>query len=706
MANPLRHIRFLLPALALLHLACATGTGSIRTARDLFTSGHYDDAIVLLKQALVENPKNGETRLLLYRAKLNSYFFHLAKAREWRQANEKDKASAEYQKSLEIFPDNFQLKSEINDFLTPETPLKLDVKPSAISLPVALNVDSKKIIAINLTNHPIRNIFTELGEAAKVNVIIDREFRDFQYSIKSESTFFDILNQLCLAAVAQYRVLSTNSIYVYNSDNSLKKNNVELRGIKVFYLSNILAKDAKTLLNQFYMGDMTQQVRIQEDTNLNALIVKADYNSLLDLEKLINNIDKEKNEIGIDVEIVEVNRTLMRNLGNEFSPTALNFSAGVIDLDGTLSQTVPINAFSSVNGFLTLPSVTLNLLESDDKNKIIAKPNLRGVEGEEIKMIVGDQVPIPQTSFLPYATGGATTVPQTTYTYKDVGVEVSVTPYLHKNNEITLKTKMTVQFISGTVSLGTNQTASSFGKREVSGVIRLKEGETNIIAGLIRDDERRSLKGIPAFSDIPILGRLFGSDSKTVTQTDLIFAITPHILRRTPIDKTNTDVIWSMPNPQRGAETTAQPVMPGRQFALRQPGPTQPTQVTVVMNSSLARLQAKGEVMVSAFLQTTGELNSVALSGTIQGGPCEIIDIGVENRPDIRTVKNFAGNSFDLNFVASREHGISGSMPLGQIQLRLLEKGRYTITLNAINAIDSKMTPVAGLSQPVVIDVQ
>ena len=200
-----------------------------------------------------------------------------------------------------------------------------------------------------------------------------------------------------------------------------------------------------------------------------------------------------------------------------------------------------VKDLSGTNFFLTLPTVAMNFLESDSNNKILAKPNLRGIDGEEISFMVGDEVPIPETQFQAIAAGGINSSPVTTYRYRNVGVEIKITPFIHQNNEVTLKTKLTINFISS----GASSSFPTFGKREIENKIRLKEGETNIIGGLIRDDVRGSLNGIPALARIPLLGKLFGNSEKNISQTDLIFSITPKIIRRTPISALDNEAIWS-----------------------------------------------------------------------------------------------------------------------------------------------------------------
>ena len=297
-----------------------------------------------------------------------------------------------------------------------------------------------------------------------------------------------------------------------------------------------------------------EQILIQEDTNLNAVVIRADYNTLAEIERFLVKIDKEKNEVELNVEIMEINRSIINKIGADFNNGVFSIAGGSAADDGTVSKTMNFNDLGSTNFFLTIPSVAMNFLEADANNKIIAKPNLRGIDGEEITFMVGDEVPVPETQFQAIAAGGINSSPVTTYRYRNVGVEIKITPFIHQNNEVTLKTKLTINFISS----GATSSFPTFGKREIENKIRLKEGETNIIGGLIRDDMRGSLNGIPFLDKIPLLGKLFGSSEKTISQTDLIFSITPKIIRKTPISARDIETIWG------GARTPAGGMTPPR----------------------------------------------------------------------------------------------------------------------------------------------
>ena len=148
----------------------------------------------------------------------------------------------------------------------------------------------------------------------------------------------------------------------------------------------------------------------------------------------------------------------------------------------------------------------------------------------------GDQVPVPVTTFAPIATGGTPQQPITSFNYENIGVNIDITPRTHHDDDVTLALKIAVTSISGTGFGG----LPTFGNREINTIIRLRDGETNMLAGLIRDDERRSLDGIPGLSDIPLVGRCSRTTQKTTTQTDIILTLTPHIIR--VLDLTEADL--------------------------------------------------------------------------------------------------------------------------------------------------------------------
>jgi general secretion pathway protein D len=167
---------------------------------------------------------------------------------------------------------------------------------------------------------------------------------------------------------------------------------------------------------------------------------------------------------------------------------------------------------------------------------VLANPHIRATAGLAAQARFGERVPVPVTTFSPLAAGGVAQQPITSYNYENIGVNIDITPRIHMDNSVTLAMKISVTSISGTGFGG----LPTFGNREISTQIRLKDGETNMLAGLIRDDERRVAEGIPGLSDLPLVGRMFSHSRNERDQTDVILMLTPHIVR--VLDLTEDDL--------------------------------------------------------------------------------------------------------------------------------------------------------------------
>ncbi len=698
----------LLLAALLAWQGCLTTTSSVRQARELFKSGDFDRAREILLRESAANPRNNEVKTLLFRAQLSSYHYHLQLARAKRRANDREAALLEYQKALAVFANNSELQAEFDAWVNPrKAAAKEKARPNVVP-PVKLNVRAEEKVSLSLKNTPITNIFKSLGRTFNVNFIFDKDFRDFLHSLEIDNTgFYEILRVLCMVSATQYRVLDPTTVIVY-PDIFAKKKAFDLRGIKTFYLSEIKAEDARKIVQTVFRDE---QLLIQEDVNLNALIIRGDYQSLADVERFLTRIDKGKSEVEIHIEILEINRTLINKLGADFSSGVVGVAAGLADDAGAISSTLNVKDLDGADFFLTLPTAALNFLETDSNNKILAKPNLRGIDGEEISFMVGDEVPIPETQFQAIAAGGINSSPVTTYRYRNVGVEIKITPYVHQDNEVTLKTKLTINFISS----GASSSFPTFGKREVENKIRLKEGETNIIGGLIRDDVRGSLKGIPALARIPLLGKLFGNSEKNISQTDLIFSITPKIIRRTPISIEDNQAIWSGGvQPASGSGAPAADMEEGG--VTEEPGtadegtgaeadPSAAGNDRVSITPPQASLPVNSDAIFSLRLHAGAPIATLSLGGNISGGPCEFVEVVTDslNEKDVKILKNISGNRFDLGLSFSGDSGQTLASAVIQLKARFTAKGRYILSIGDVVAHDAKRNrlQLAGATCPI-----
>ncbi len=389
----------------------------------------------------------------------------------------------------------------------------------------------------------LRSIFQALGKHARINVLFDEQFRDITFSIDLVDMVVEqALNSLCLASKNFYRVIDEKTIIIA-PDLPQKRIQYELNAIKTFYLSNINAEEIRVSLTQM-LRTQYKAPNIIVDKNLNTVTVR-DTPSVIELaENIINVWDKPKGEIILDIEIMEVSRIRLKQLGMELEQGLVGLryigpeGAGA-DEEGWFSLK-GIDFGKSENFQVTLPGAVVQFLEADSDTKIISQPRLRGVDGEEITYLVGDKIPIPRTTFTPIAAGGYAQQPLTSFEYQDVGIDVKITPTIHIEKEVTLELEIKIKSLGGTGYANIPIIAT----REVKNVIRLKDGETNLLAGLLKDEERKTISGIAGLKNIPILGSLFSSTDLTIQQTDVILTITPYIIRTVPLGEEDKKPLW------------------------------------------------------------------------------------------------------------------------------------------------------------------
>jgi len=255
---------------------------------------------------------------------------------------------------------------------------------------------------------------------------------------------------------------------------------------------------------------------------------------------MLSAIDKAKPEVIIDVQLLEVDRTRLLEYGLQVASPGSPGINGSVTIASDANQTLTLQMLKNLSAsdilLTNLPGIFYRLLKSDANTRILANPQLRASEGSTASARFGDRVPVPVTTFTPIATGGTPQQPIVSFNYENIGVNIDITPRTHHDDDVTLLLNVAVTNISGTGFGG----LPTFGNREIKTQIRLRDGETNLLAGLIRDDERRLVEGVPGLSDIPGVGKAFGHTTKTAQQTDIVLTLTPHIVR--VLDLTESDL--------------------------------------------------------------------------------------------------------------------------------------------------------------------
>ncbi len=269
------------------------------------------------------------------------------------------------------------------------------------------------------------------------------------------------------------------------------------------------------------------------------------------VEKVIAANDLKEAEVILDVEILEISRSNSLKYGWNFTPGGLSASASV---QGTASSTTAATSSGGIalselrnlskdNIFVTLPGLVVNLIKQDSDAQTLANPRVRVLNNKKATFHVGERIPI-QTS-IAQTTGVAGYVPTSTFDYKDVGIKLNIEPTVHLNNTVTLNMKLEISTLGDALNFGNGQIQYKFGTRTTETLINLRDGETVIIGGLIKDEERKSRFKIPILGDIPILGKLFASADDGTIKTDILMSITPNIVRGMELPDKDSQAFWS-----------------------------------------------------------------------------------------------------------------------------------------------------------------
>ena len=539
--NPLVHSARAALVLAVLVTltSCASSTGSMRVASDAEATRNYDLAVAEYTKLVRSKPTDRNAQQGLERAKLRAAQDHFTRARRFAATGRLEDALVEYQLAAELNPSDGDINLELQDTrrqlrakiaireegktrLESLIAQSLDAPLPGATLPTGLKLPDSLIFR----DAGSRDVFSAIGKFTNLSVLFDPTFRDQPISIDLRGVSLEE----ALAAVSSttrnfWRATSANTVTVI-PDTAAKRREYEEELVRTFYLSNADLKETIDMLRI-----VVDARRLSSITATNAITIKDTPERIAAAGKIIMAIDKARPEVIIDVELLEVNRTHMHEYGLQIAsqgsaPSGLN---GQVDInqEGGISLRSLTNLTQADVLLTNLPSLYYRLLKNDGATRILANPQLRTSEGIPAQARFGERVPVPVTTFAPIAAGGVQSQPITSFNYEPIGVNIDITPRTHHDDAVTLTLKVELSAISGTGFGG----LPTFGSRSINTVIRLKDGETNMLAGLIKDEERSSLASIPGLGNIPVIGRLFGYNKKETLETDIILTLTPRIVR-------------------------------------------------------------------------------------------------------------------------------------------------------------------------------
>lgn len=537
--SPLRVGLVLLLALS----GCAT-TGALRAGRQAELERDFDRAVVEYAKAVKARPGDRTAQVSLDRAKIKASAEHFARGRRLAETGRLEDALVEFQLAAELNPSSAaadeqlratrtKLRAKVAVSREGKTQLETlidqtrNLPSPGLELPAATLPDS-----LVFREASSRDVFISIARFAGLNVAFDTAFRDAPMSIELQhSTLEEALAAVTASTRTFYRVTAPKTVTII-PDTPAKRREYEEEVIRTFYLSNADLKETLDLLRI-----VVDNRRLSPITATNAIAIKDTPERIAAAARVISAIDKARAEVVIDVELLEVDRTRVREFGLQVASPGADGIQGGADVNRSDLSLRTLRNLTQADVFLAnVPGLYYRLLKTDSNTRTLANPQLRTSEGLAAQARFGERVPIPVTTFAPIATGGVNQQPITSFNYENIGVNIDITPRIHHNDDVSLSIKVEVSSISGTGFGG----LPTFGNRQINTTIRLRDGETNLLAGLIRDDERRVLRGVPGLSDLPVVGRLFAANRVETQETDIVLVLTPRVIR--VLDLTESDL--------------------------------------------------------------------------------------------------------------------------------------------------------------------
>ena len=530
---------------------CTAGR-AFRKGRESARTGDWDTAVVHFTEALQASPDNAEYKIELERARQNAARDHITRARDFEQADQLDAALIEYKRAVDLDPTNrlaaskaAELERTIRDRIEKSRPRPaietMRQQARAQGQPV-LNPADRTPLKINFNNSSLRDILNFIGTTTGINVQLDSTYVDKAYTVNLEGiTLEEALHQILSVNGFFYKVLNPTTI-VIAPDTPAGHQKYDDLVMQVFYLSHADVQEVSQTLNAMMRIQAQVAPAIYPNKTSNTIAVRATSAIVAVAERLIRALDRPRAEVVIEVQILEVNRNRAKQFGINLSDYALGLTfspeAAPPNTSGTIPPTAPppfnLNTISqgvsTSDFYLTVPTAFLRFLETDSRTKQLAKPQLRGAEGQELTLNLGDQIPVVSTVFGAAAAGGFANIPQSSFTYRDVGVNITMTPRVTYEGEIIIDLTVESSNLGPNISVA-GQDVPSFGSRRVKTRLRLREGESNLLAGLLKDDQRKVISGMVGLVRVPGLRSLFGATSDEISQTDIVMLLTPHIVR-------------------------------------------------------------------------------------------------------------------------------------------------------------------------------
>lgn len=405
-----------------------------------------------------------------------------------------------------------------------------------------LDLKSESPISFKFKKTPIINVFEVLTQLTGVNFIFDKEMPESKVTMFMTDVSFDrFIDVLLKTNDLASQMVNENTMIIYPNTPAKIKEYEDLQ-IRTFYLSNLEAKKAVALLSK-----ILKSRDIIANESLNSVVVRGSGDVIKIAERLIEANDGAPAEVLLNVEFLEVTKTLEENLGltvTEFIDIGVGESTSSISNDLEFAANASLRALSRISTkelILSIPTATLNLLKQDGDTRLLAQPKIRVKNAEKASVLLGDRVPLRVNRRVDSNTGDVTS----DFQYTDVGVKLEASPIINIHDEVTLNLNLEVSTLGANISPDPTDPQFPIQTRTAKSVISLRDGETVIIGGLINDTERETIRKVPVLGEIPAVGRLFSNRDTSNIKTDVVMVITPYVIRSQEIPENVYTKIWS-----------------------------------------------------------------------------------------------------------------------------------------------------------------
>jgi general secretion pathway protein D len=532
--------------------------GQLAEAKDN-TEAAYEDYY----QAYQKKPTEERYKLAWERTRFDAAALHVEHGERLRDQSDYTGALTEFLRALEIDPSNELASQDIQ-----ATRAKLNSQQPAPenaprttddALDLAAPVQLKPISSEPLTLHMVedsRIVYQAIGKAAGINVLFDPAYNSKRIQVDLNNvSLSDALRIVATVSNTFWRPITRNTIFVAENTRS-KHTELDEQAVETFYLHNVAQQNDFTEV-QTVLRNLFQNARINGVASESAIVMRGTPDELLLARKLVDNLDKARPEVVIDVAVLEVSRDVLRNIGIQLPQTAsINFQPSNSNLTNTSTSTSTDTNTGSGSSGSTASSITLNnlahlnstnfavtigqaavdLLLTDSRSRIIQNPQIRASDGQEATLKIGERIPIATGS---YQTGAATAIVSslvnTQFQYIDVGVDMTIKPTVHFDRDVTLKSKIEVSATNGNTNIG-GITEPIITQRTVDHTIRLKDGEANLLGGILQHQTTYTISGTPGLAELPLIKYLFSTQQKEVSDDEIVFLMIPHVVRAEQIN--------------------------------------------------------------------------------------------------------------------------------------------------------------------------